>query len=81
MPVTPTAPRAPLLPLGVYEVTITGIGGEVRAAVRPVSPGLHGAGTLTPAASGLVFEQIASATFTEGSRTAGGRAPGQHGHG
>jgi len=69
-------PPRHLVPLGLYEVTITGIGrGEVRATVRPVSPGHPGgaSATLTPVGSGLVFEQIASATFTEGSPNAGGQ--------
>jgi len=72
-PVVPAPPR----PIGVYEITMTGIGGSaMRSTVTPVGPATRAGGpspTLTVAGSGLVFEQIGSASFTEGSRTGGGQ--------
>lgn len=69
----PPAPR----PIGVYEITMTGIGGAaMRSTVIPVGPAARAGGpnaTLTIAGSGLVFEQIGSASFTEGGRTNGGQ--------
>ncbi|HEU4560603.1 MAG TPA: leishmanolysin-related zinc metalloendopeptidase [Longimicrobium sp.] len=72
----PPAPKAPALPLGVYDVTITGIGtGEMRATAKPVQAARPDgpAGVLTVAPTSLVLEQASSGSFTEGSRTAGGQ--------
>jgi hypothetical protein len=74
IPPEPGEPRAPT-PLGVYEIAVTGIGsGDARSSIVP-EPGPRGgpAATLIPAGGGLVFEQVASSSFTEGVRGAGGQ--------
>jgi Bacterial Ig-like domain (group 1)/Leishmanolysin len=68
---TPEPPVERPQVLGVYEFTFTGIGGQdVQASVSPVFTGPSG--TLTPRTSGLVYEQVSSSSFTEGSRAQGG---------
>ena len=68
-------PRSPLLPMGVYEVTITGADGSAtgaslsRAAAVPQGPSL----ALNPVAAGLTFESVSTTTYTEGTRTTGGQ--------
>jgi hypothetical protein len=70
----PPQPSAPT-PLGVYEIAVTGIGGgELRSSVAPARPTGTGARpTLTTAGAGITFEQVASSSFTEGTRTGGGQ--------
>jgi hypothetical protein len=71
----PDPPAAPL-PLGVYEIAVTGIGTEqLYSSVRPADP-LGGTGpsrSLAVAGSGIAFEQVSSSSFTEGARGSGGQ--------
>ncbi|HEV7587129.1 MAG TPA: hypothetical protein VGO40_03270 [Longimicrobium sp.] len=71
-PVEPGPPKAPT-PVGVYEITVTGIGsGDLRSSIsspRPDGP----RPVLAVAGSGIVFEQVASSSFTEGARGQGGQ--------
>jgi hypothetical protein len=64
------------LPLGVYQLTITGIGsGEMHssfAAVRTDNPQGPRA-SMTNAGSGLTLEQVSSSSFIDGTRTTGGQ--------
>ena len=63
-------PEAPKV-LGVYEFTLTGIGGgDVRASSAPVAAGPSFA--LTPRTSGVAMEVVSSGSFTEGTRGQGG---------
>lgn len=63
--------------VGVYRFTITGIGtGEMRTSVQavPLGAGTGGASAaMSPAAAGLVFEQISSSRMTHGVRGQGGQ--------
>lgn len=65
----------PPAPLGVYEIAVSGIGtDQMRSSILPQGAG--GAGpsrSLTPAGGGIVFEQVASGSFTEGDRGNGGQ--------
>lgn len=71
----PETPKTPP-PLGVYEIAVHGIGtNEMRSSIQPRNPG-GGSGpnlSLSVAGNGIVFEQIASSSFTEGTRTGGGQ--------
>ncbi|HEX8905895.1 MAG TPA: hypothetical protein VF771_13685, partial [Longimicrobiaceae bacterium] len=79
-PTTPAPPdpgpkEAPKV-LGVYEITITGIGtDQPTATVTPVRSGLPAgaSGSLTTVASGLVLEAVGTGSFSDGSRTGGGQ--------
>lgn len=69
-PFSPVPP--PPSPLGVYEVTIAGLGtNDVRSSIQPLggSPGT----ALNPVGNGAVLELVSSGTFTEGARGAGGQ--------
>ena len=71
-------PRKPITPLGVYEITVTGLAtGQPRATITPVSSAAGGHGpakTLTRVGSGLVIENTNNATLiADGSRTGGGQ--------
>ncbi|MBD0318996.1 MAG: hypothetical protein ICV87_01585 [Gemmatimonadetes bacterium] len=70
-PKTPTAPR----PVGVYEFTMTGIGGPApsgkASAVRLTPSGASYA--LNPVSSGISIEQISASSFVEGARGEGGQ--------
>lgn len=62
------------VPLGVYEVTITGADGSgtfsaSRALAMPSGPGL----AMSPVASGLSIEALSTTTFAEGTRSQGGQ--------
>ncbi|HEX8210000.1 MAG TPA: hypothetical protein VF584_07420 [Longimicrobium sp.] len=67
-------PPAPL-PVGVFEFTMTGIGGPTPSgsanAVRLTPDGASMA--LTPVSSGISIEQISASSFIEGSRVEGGQ--------
>jgi hypothetical protein len=69
-------PTAAPVPLGVYEITVTGIGsGEMRSTIA-LARGGDGQGprrTLTAAGAGIVFEQFSTGSFIEGTRTTGGQ--------
>jgi hypothetical protein len=71
-PVEPDPPKVPT-PVGVYEISVTGIGsGNMRSSItspRPDGP----SAALTVAGSGITFEQVASSSFTEGARGLGGQ--------
>src|SRR5215218_7101045 len=72
----PSPPPAPV-PLGVYEITVTGIGSnELRSTIAPARAG-DGQGaraTLAPVSSaGLGIELVSNGSFTEGTRTDGGQ--------
>jgi hypothetical protein len=70
----PPAPTAPPAPLGLYEITVTGIGSqEPRSSVAPARTAGGARATLTTAGAGIVFEQVSSSSFTEGARGAGGQ--------
>jgi hypothetical protein len=70
-PVDPGNP--PPNPIGVYSIAVTGIGSEnMHASVVAENPDGANA-SLTNAGAGLVFEQVASSSFTEGARTQGGQ--------
>jgi hypothetical protein len=79
--VQPTSPEPGPPPkgpseLGLYQIGITGIGSDqMSSSVSSISP-TPGGGvslTLTPASSGIVFEQVSSSSFTEGARGQGGQ--------
>jgi hypothetical protein len=71
-PVEPDPPKVPT-PVGVYEISVTGIGsGNMSSSItspRPDGP----SAALTVAGSGISFEQVASSSFTEGTRGLGGQ--------
>lgn len=75
-PVTPPEPppTAPL-PIGVYQIEVTGLGTDAPSstitAVPPATGDINA--VLTNAGTGLVFEQVSSTTLTEGARNAGGQ--------
>lgn len=71
-PTEPDPPAAPT-PVGVYRIAVTGIGTDQMTSTitTPHDDGVSAA--LTNAAAGVVFEQVSSSSFTEGSRTGGGQ--------
>ncbi|HET7231941.1 MAG TPA: hypothetical protein VFJ16_18180 [Longimicrobium sp.] len=74
-PPNPEAPKPPRV-VGLYEITITGIGtDQATTTVTPMrSPTASGVSpTLTPITSGLSLEQVSTSAFTEGTRTGGGQ--------
>jgi len=72
-PPEPGQPKAPT-PVGVFEITVTAIGGDQpQARIEAVRPDVGGSATLTPIPSGLSFEQVSTGSFIEGSRAGGGQ--------
>jgi hypothetical protein len=72
----PSPPPGAPSPVGVYQIAINGIGSDqMSSTVTSVAPtGADGVSfALTPAAAGVVFEQVSSTTFTEGARGQGGQ--------
>jgi hypothetical protein len=74
--VTEPKPESPLLPLGVYEVTITGVDGSAaggaafsRAVAVPQGP----SDALNPVSTTLALESVSTTTYSEGTRTTGGQ--------
>ncbi|MBB4635664.1 hypothetical protein [Longimicrobium terrae] len=70
-----TPPVTAPVPVGVYRIAVTGIGdGPMNSSVAAVPPetpdGINPAVAI--AGTGIVFEQVSSASFTDGPRTAGG---------
>jgi hypothetical protein len=65
---------APMLPLGVYRIEVTGIGSGEMSSTVSAEPGGAPAGSLllTPVGP-LVFEPVSSNSFTEGTRAGGGQ--------
>jgi hypothetical protein len=64
------APR----PVGVYQIAVTGIGtGQPTSSITASREAGGPRAALTNAGSGLVFEQVSSSSFSEGTRTAGGQ--------
>jgi hypothetical protein len=73
-PVVPI-PDAPKV-VGVFEMTITGIGtDDVTSKIRQVSLGSDGgiSPAMTAVTSGIGLEQVTTSQFNEGSRTGGGQ--------
>ncbi|HVG44706.1 MAG TPA: leishmanolysin-related zinc metalloendopeptidase [Longimicrobium sp.] len=69
----PSPPPAPV-PLGVYEISVTGVGSDdMRSTIAPARGGQGARATLTTAGAGIVFEQVSTGSFTEGTRTDGGQ--------
>ncbi|HEV7589393.1 MAG TPA: leishmanolysin-related zinc metalloendopeptidase, partial [Longimicrobium sp.] len=70
----PPAARPPA-PLGVYEIEVSGIGTpRPLSSIRPArADGAGGRAALAPLGAGIGFEQVASSSFTEGPRGAGGQ--------
>jgi len=69
----PPQPEPPKI-LGVYEITITGIGtDQMSGSARPVRSPSGASASLNTVASGLVLEAVASGSFSDGSRTGGGQ--------
>ncbi|HEX8395441.1 MAG TPA: hypothetical protein VF665_24030, partial [Longimicrobium sp.] len=72
----PEAPEKPApLPVGVYQIAVTGLGtADLNSSVAPVQPATGGpSASLGVAGTGIVFEQVSSSSFTEGARGAGGQ--------
>jgi hypothetical protein len=70
-----TPPVTAPIPVGVYQIAVTGIGdgpmSSSVAAVQPETPaGINPA--VAVAGTGIVFEQVSSSSFTDGPRAAGG---------
>jgi hypothetical protein len=70
----PTKP-APL-PLGVYEITLTGLNGAdgsfSASKAVPVAPAGDASLSMSPVNSGISLETVSSSSFTEGTRGQGG---------
>jgi len=69
-------PKEAPTPVGVYQFTLTGIGGEgqMSSNVQKVNFTPQGPSTaLTVAGGSIVFEQVASSSFTDGVRGQGGQ--------
>jgi hypothetical protein len=71
----PEQPKPAPIPLGLYEVTLTMEDGASSAGLTPsrVVPLSGPSAALNPAAAGLVFEQVSTHTFVEGTRSTGGQ--------
>jgi hypothetical protein len=71
-PPTPEPDPGGMEVLGLYQLEVTGIGGNggPSSAVLPVDGPSQ---AVTPVSSGLTFEQTSSSTFTEGARGQGGQ--------
>jgi len=70
-PGTPPPPRV----IGLYEITITGIGSdEMTATAKPVRTptGSGVSAALNTVSSGLILESVYSGSFSDGTRAAGG---------
>ncbi len=74
--VTEPAPGSPLIPLGLYQVTITGADGSAnggpsfsRASAVPQGPSQ----ALNPLATGYALESVSTTTYVEGTRATGGQ--------
>ncbi|HEX8394040.1 MAG TPA: hypothetical protein VF665_16985 [Longimicrobium sp.] len=72
--VPPTPPPPAPLPVGVYRIAVDGIGTEnATSSVVSVAPETGVSAALAQAGSGIVFEQVGSSSFTEGTRGQGGQ--------
>lgn len=74
----PDSVAPPLSAVGLYQIEVNDIGtSQASSSISPVRPDVtasDGARTaLTAAGAGLVFEQVASSSFTEGARGQGGQ--------
>jgi trimeric autotransporter adhesin len=66
-------PRSPT-PLGVYEITLTGLAtGQFRSTITPVRTVGGPSATLTQVGSGVVFEQVSATLANDGPRSGGQR--------
>jgi hypothetical protein len=69
--VPPPDPEPPAPPLGVYRITVTGIGSSSpSASAIPITED-GPARSLSPAPSGLALESVSTSSFVEGSRASG----------
>ena len=70
-----TEPTTPPEVLGLYQIAVSGIGGDQLTSSISASPIDMGdaSAAMTPAGAGIVFEQVSSNSFTEGARNAGGQ--------
>jgi hypothetical protein len=71
----PRPEPTPARVLGLYEITLTGLGtDDVRGTASAATAASGGASyTLTPRNSGIALEVVSSSSFTEGSRGQGGQ--------
>ncbi|HEX8393086.1 MAG TPA: hypothetical protein VF665_12150 [Longimicrobium sp.] len=73
----PAPPGTPPRPLGVYEFAITGLGtAGMQSSVSAPEPAAQAGGpsrALSSLGAGIVFEQMSSSSFTEGTRGQGGQ--------
>ncbi|HEU0054771.1 MAG TPA: hypothetical protein VFQ39_16405 [Longimicrobium sp.] len=74
-PVDEPEPSPGITPVGVYRIEVKGIGTEqLSSAIVPTEPVTGDIrASLTNAGAGLVFEQVSSSSFSEGTRTGGGQ--------
>lgn len=74
LPPDDTGPRKPITPLGVYEITVTGLAtGQLRSTIRPVRAPGGPSSTITQVGSGLVFEGVSGMLVNDGPRSDGQR--------
>jgi hypothetical protein len=74
LPPDPETPRKPITPLGVYEITLTGLAsGQPSSTITPVRTTGGASATLTQVGSGLVLENVAGTLVNDGPRTGGQR--------
>jgi hypothetical protein len=80
-PLGPEPPKPAPVPLGLYEITLSGLDGSDPTSLQtskavPVTLSPSGGGAsmaMTPVNSGLTLETVSSTTFTEGTRGQGGQ--------
>ena len=75
-PVDPGGPKEAPTPVGVYQFTLTGIGGEgqMSSNVQKVNFTPQGPSTALTVNGGTIqFEQVSSSSFTDGARGQGGQ--------
>jgi hypothetical protein len=69
----PAPQPGPAKVLGVYEITLTGMGtDELRSSAAPVASSGGASSTMTPRNTGLALDLVSSSSFTEGQRGQGG---------
>jgi len=75
-PVKDPPPKTVPTAIGLYQIEVTGIGTDnLRSSIVPTGGDVGGGirPSLTNAGAGLVFEQVSSASYNEGSRSGGGQ--------
>ncbi|HSU17598.1 leishmanolysin-related zinc metalloendopeptidase [Longimicrobium sp.] len=74
LPSPPEQPKAPPMPLGMVQITVSGIGtSQMSGSITPVASRAGGPRASLTVANGIVFEPLTVQTWTEGTRTAGGQ--------